>query len=586
MVFDTETTEFLRPDGIKEHRLEFGWLCHTRWRDEAVWTAPSWFRFTTALAFLSELETLARPKQRLYVYCHNANFDWQVVRLMTLLPSLGWLCKRALFEDPPNQFIFTKDKKTLVFSDTTNYWKQSVKTIGERLGIAKLTLPSDWSNQLMGDTYCRRDCEIVLRAIQDWIKWLRLNDLGGLAISLAGQAWSAYKHRFMDHPIYIDDNADALALARDAYVGGRVEARRLGHPLSEIAVLDINSMYPDVMQREYYPTRLHGLYKRVKLEELGRWLNKYAIVARVHLQTDKPAYPIRQQHGLTFPIGSFDAVLTTGELQYAMSQGHIVSCVEASIYDKAPIFSRFIDEMYSIRLAYRKIGDETGSHNTKILMNSLYGKTGQRSGHEEIMGECDPSEMRVFTELDLDTGKKYRVRHIAGLILSRSLDSESRESHPAIAAHVTGYARALLWQYIELAGQHNVFYTDTDSLHVNAAGLALLSEHIDPARLGALKLEKLVSRALYHGPKDYELDGVRTLKGVRLNAEVLGAGHFRQEQWLSLKGSCMLGHVGGPLVRSVEKTYRRVYRKGVVDASGNVSPFRLGELHGLGSADL
>lgn len=581
VVFDTETVPETRPNGLSEHKLVFGWLVYTRYREDSGWQENQWSRFDNPLSFLGMLEDLARPKQRLYVYCHNANFDWQVVRLTTLLPSLGWKCTRALFEDPPNVFTFTKDRKTLVFCDTTNYWKQSVKKIGDRIGLAKLTLPDTWDNATIGDAYCKRDCEIVLVALQKWIEWLRQNDLGGLAISLAGQAWAAYKHRFMDHPIYIDDNSAALELARDSYVGGRVEARRIGVECTDITVLDINSMYPYVMREKEYPTRLHGLYKRVSVAELERWSRKYAIVARVRLRTEIPAYPVRTQHGLTFPVGEFSAVLTTPELAYALIHGHVVSCSEAAIYDKAPLFTRFIDEMYEMRLGYRRVGDETGSHNTKILMNSLYGKFGQRSGHEEIIGEDPTHAMKVFTELDLVTGKKYRVRHIAGVILARSLDSESRESHPAIASHVSGHARALLWQYTELAGPHNVFYTDTDSLHVNREGLALLASHIDPARLGALKLEKTVRRAIYYGPKDYELDGVRVLKGVRPNATVLGAGHFRQEQWLSLKGSCMLGHVGGPLVRVVEKTYKRVYRKGVVDSSGLVSPFRLGDSEGL-----
>jgi hypothetical protein len=581
VVFDTETTEKLRPDGLKEHVLEFGWAVSTRWREGSGWQENKWFRFDNALAFLTYLEDLARPKQRLYVYCHNANFDWQVVRLTTLLPSLGWKCTQALFEDPPNQFKFTKDRKTLVFSDTTNYWKQSVKKIGERIGIAKLSLPESWSNTAIGDAYCRRDCEIVLSALQTWIAWLRSNDLGGLALSLAGQAWSAYKHRFMDHPIYIDDNVAALELARDSYVGGRVEARVVGRELSDITVLDINSMYPHVMRRESYPTRLHGIYKRVSLSELERWSQKYAVVCHVRLGTEIPAYPVRQPHGLTFPVGNFDAYLTTAELRYALSHEHVTHCYAAAIYDKAPIFSRFIDEMYAIRLGYRQIGDETGSHNTKILMNSLYGKFGQRSGHEEIIGEDPLHQLKVITELDLVTGKRYRVRYIAGLILSRSLDSESRESHPAIASHVAGYARALLWRYVEQAGPSNVFYMDTDSLHVNATGLSALAGAIDASQLGALKKEKHISRATYFGPKDYVLDGVRTLKGVRPNAEVIGIGQFRQEQWLSLKGSAMLGHVGGPLVRTVEKTYRRVYRKGSVDDTGLVSPFRLGEGDGL-----
>lgn len=583
MVFDTETTPTQLSPDLQEHKLVFGWACRTRFHDDTGWSEPEWFRFTTPESFLWWLEEQARPKQRLYVYCHNGNFDWQVIGMHTNLPTYGWKCVKAIFEDPPNYFRWTKGNKTLLFVDTTNYWQQSLKKIGERLGILKLELPPNWHDAELSDTYCRRDCEIVLAAIKSWIYWLQTNDLGSMALSTAGQAWTAYLHRFLDHPIYIDVNDKALELARDCYVGGRVEARVLNRDVHGVTVLDINSMYPAVMRDGLYPTRLHGIYKRVTHKELAKWLLKYAVVAHVQIRTDIPAYPLRTPHGLIFPTGDFRTYLASPELAFALERGHVVNCDAAAIYDRAPLFTRFVDELYAMRLKFREAGDAVGSENSKKIQNSLYGKFGQRSGHEEIIGRTDSTELKVVTELDIVTGKKYRVRHIAGLILSRSQDSESRESHPAIAATVTSYGRILLWRLIETAGLENVFYTDTDSLHTSLEGVRRLEKWIDPAKLGYLKREKHITRAVYHGPKDYELDGVRTLKGIRPTATVLGAGHFRQEQWVSLRGSAMLGHSGGPLVRVVEKRYRRVYRKGVVAASGDVSPFVLGEMDGGGA---
>lgn len=573
VVFDTETKPRQIDDSTTEQELVFGWAARIEWSHEKSWTEPQWFRFEEAIDFWSWLESQVRSKRAVYTYCHNANFDWQVTRMTQLLPELGWTAVDCIIEDPPNYFRWTKGDRTLKLLDTFNYWRVSVAKLGERLGIDKLEMPVNWDDTKSGDTYCKRDVEILLLSLTKWIAWLKANELGGLGISLAQQAWKAYTHRFMDYPIYIDVNEPALELARDAYYGGRVECLRVGYPVKDVACCDINSMYPFVMREREYPTRLHGRYKRVSLPELFRWTARYAVCARVRINTPEPVYPERTPERLVFPIGEFVTVLSTPELVYALEHGHIVECYEAAIYDKHRIFTRYIDTMYELRLGFIAAGDETAKWYTKIKMNSLYGKFGQRGIHEEIIGSCDPSELYIETEIDLETGVRYRNRHIAGLILSRSQSGESQYSHPAIAAHVSAYARMMLWDLLQIASPDHTYYMDTDSLHVDAQGLARLKPFLHETRLGALKLEKMIGSAIYYGPKDYELDGVRTIKGIRKTATEIEPGHFEQEQWVSIRGACLSGHAGGPLIRRVERHLARQYTKGSVSARGRVKPW-------------
>ena len=577
--FDTETVERKLDDKTTEHVLEFGWAARTEFVHERKWLEPKWFRFTDSIAFWQWLEDTTRAKRCTWVYCHNANFDWQVTNMMRLLPSLGWKCDVAMIEDPPNYFRWRKGTKTLKLLDSTNYWRVALRKLGERLGIQKLELPANWDNTEVGDEYCKRDVTILLVALQQWIAWLKDNQLGGLGITLAQQAWKAYTYRFLDEAIFIDDDTDSHELSRLAYYGGRVECMTHGIVVRNVKCLDVNSMYPYVMRDREYPTRLHGLYHRVELDELDNWLSKYAVIADVEINTDVPCYPERTPDGLMFPIGSFRTYLSTPELLYARNNGHITRCHCAAVYDKAQIFRTFVTDLYKLRLGFINAGDDTASYYTKIMMNSLYGKTGQRGISEEILGECDPTELYSETEIDLETGIKYRNRHIAGLILSRTASGESRYSFPAIAAHVTAYARMLLWDYMNIAGFENLYYMDTDSLHVNFNGYDRLRSFLSETELGQLKLEKSPAMALYYGPKDYELDGVRTLKGVSQQAKQLGFGRFVQPQWVSIKGSMIADHSGGPLVRRIEKRHKREYKKGRVTDAGLVLPFIRRLLH-------
>lgn len=551
----------------------FGWVVYTRINRNGNWTRPKWFRFTTGLELWQWVEGVCKPKKRTYVFCHNANFDWQSSAMCQTLPSLGWRCEKAIIEDPPNYFQWRKDDKTLMLLDSTNYWPEALAKMGERIGLEKYDMPPDWNNPALADRYCRRDVEIVLRTMQDWFRWLQKNDLGAFAISRAGQAWSAYRHRFMTNDIYIDDNEKALALARESYIGGRTEAWQLNTPLTDVTVLDVNALYPSVMRENLYPTKLMGVYTHVELDELRAWLAKYCCVAEVTIDTDLPIYPERTKHGIMFPLGRFRAVLTTPELICALDRGHLMSVTRCAVYECAEIFTAFVDETYRLRLEYLARGDLAAHHNMKHLMASLYGKFGQRGGHEEIIGVCADTSLHVESELDLDTGKKYRIRHIAGIILCRSLDDETRDSHPAIAAHVTAYGRQILWQGIERAELHNVYYMDTDSLHVNVQGVANFHSVLDSTRLGAYKIERKVKAAFYHGAKDYTLDDVTRIKGVRRRAAQIEQNVYEQEQWVSIRGSCTLNHTGGPLVRRVIKHLKRIYRKGNVADTGRVLPW-------------
>lgn len=573
MAFDCETEPHYVDELTVEHKLVFGWACYSRWQHEAYWTDPQWFRFETGEELWQWVHETARPKKTTYIYSHNVNFDWQATSALQLLPTLGYQCDQAILEDPPNAFRFRGHGKSLRLLDSFNYFYASLKQIGDRIGLPKLDMPNDWLDPTLADQYCIRDTEIVLRAIQEWIAWLRRNELGSLAISLAAQSMNAYRYRFMDHDIYIDDNDKARALERRSYFGGRVEAWQVSTPVDSVTSLDINSMYPYVMREESYPVKLNTVLKRATPAELQRWLKVKCAVADVTIRTDEPAYPLREDDKLLFPVGEFRTVLTTPELKHALSARRVQAIHEVALYDHAPIFTSYMDTLYALRVEAMNAEDDTAVYFIKKMINSLYGKWAQRGGHEEIIGYTDDLSLRVEREFDLDTREEYRIRYIGGVITRRSLDTESRQSFPAISSHVTAHGRMLLWRLMQQAGLEHVYYVDTDSLHVDAFGLWNLLDEIDPQRLGALKVEKCIARAIYYGPKDYYLDGAQKTKGVRAKATEVARGEYEQDQFVSLRGACLRGHSGGPLVRRVRKKLRRVYTKGTVDASGRVLPF-------------
>lgn len=574
--FDTETTqEPISVDTVK-HVLNFGYACYRRRSRGHKWSGEQWFRFTTIDQFWEWLTSHIGPKESYTIFAHNGAFDLPVLDAFNWLQDEGWTLRNAVIESPPVILKWSLNGRSIRFIDTLNIWRMSLARLGKSIGIDKLDFPDEHATQDYWDQYGKRDVEIIMAACIRWFDFIREHELGGFAPTLASQAVRAFRHRFMGDKILIDDNEDALALARQAYHGGRTECFFIGETDERLYQLDVNSMYPNVMKHEVMPTALVGLYRRVKHLELHKLLKSFCLVAEVAISTPDPIYPQFVGGKLIFPVGEFDTVLSTPELQYALDAGHIMGIDRVAIYQRAVIFARYVDYLYQLRKDCQAQGDIVTAGLAKLLLNSLYGKFGQRGRVYETVDQVDDKTIATWTEIDADTGQVHQWRQFAGMIQQLTNEPESRDSHPAIAAHVTAHARMDLWGIYQQAGLENCFYSDTDCVVVNQVGFDNLADRIDAHRLGALDLEKVIEHASIRGPKDYKFDELERIKGVKKTARWLDANTVEQEQWSGLRGLLARGDLTAPTTKTMTKNLKRVYTKGVVTPSGRVTPFRYG----------
>ena len=582
---DTETDEVRHGDGVIGHRLRFGWACFERTRYLGDWTEPEWFRFTDRESFWTWLEQKTRPKTRTYVFAHNWSFDGPVLGLFEVPLRRGWKLTRAIIEAPPVVLAYHRESTTIECLDTLNWWRMSLRAIGESVGSPKLAMPKKGDSRAAWDTYCRADVGVLRTALRHWWTFLGAHDLGGFARTLAGQALRAYRHRFMDFPVLIDDESRALALARESYHGGRTECFRLGRVEGPVWTYDVNSMYPAVMAEGEFPSALVRFLTRATVGELLRWSERYSLVARVRLHTDRNRFAVVRDDKLVFPTGRFWAALTQPELEDALAHGEVDRVDELALYEKAPLFSGFVTELYSLRQDALSRGDKVQSWMLKILMNSLYGKFAQRGSVWEDRGDAPDSRVRSWIEYDAVEQTVRELRQFAGHLQERTREEESRDSHPAIASTVTALARTRLWNLIQRAGPEETVYCDTDSLYTTAEGAARLRVLVDPLRLGALKVEGVHDWMILHGPKDYEVPGHATVKGVRPTATWTGPSTVVQEQWTGLRGLILRESLDEPLTIRVTKRLSREYTKGEVRPGGLISPFRLDEGESAAAGD-
>jgi hypothetical protein len=513
---------------------------------------------------------------------------------------------------------------------STNFFQFSLKKLGEFFNLPKLEF--DYSSKAKQNKeqeieYCQRDVEILQKSILTFISFLQKENLGGLSFTVAGQAMRAFRKKFMDttsKPIYIHNKKESIILERQGYNGGRNEAWTLGKIKHNLYIVDVNAMYSFVMKSQKYPTKLISYRYRNTIQMLENFLEEnYLIIVRLTLKTNIPVYP-KNESKLLFPVGVFETTLSTPELKFALHHKHILKVHEVAIYEGNDIFTSYIDYFYKKRLEAKASKDAVNDLLYKLFMNSLYGKFGQKNIHWEKIGEAPISDVYTETIVSMSTStvnsknqtqlsksnvapqhgargvgrdvrgvtvnveSTHKVRHLkvfGGGVFERvdlgDGESESENSFPAIATHVTAYGRMLLWSYIEIAGRENIDYMDTDSLFLNQEGFERLERAgvIDNERLGALKLEKVVKDCVIRGCKDYQYIEIKSdkktdkIKGVTKTSKKIDENNFASVVWGGLSGFVKKGDLEGYHNNLMLKKLKREYEKGDHSGEGRVEPF-------------
>jgi len=570
--FDTETKQVTTKDGDIEQVFKLGWCVYYRTSYGRHREQIEWLYFDDTVTFWDFVFTKSLPKQRLWIIARNIVFDFTVCKGWKYLQEAGYKIKFFHNNGVSVIVTVTKGNKSIVFLDGMNWFPESLAKTGERIGIPKMKIDFATCTDEYLSEYCKNDVLIEFENIRLFIRFLQGNNISRMCYTRASTAMAAYLLRHYHTPIYIHNNAEAIKLERDSYKGGRCECFYIGELNHDnYYILDVNSLYPYVMANNLFPVRYKKILHSPSIKELSSYCDSHSVTAYVKVSTDEPVYAIKTGRTI-FPVGTFDAVLCTPELKYALTHKHINEIYDCVLYEQSNIFESYVKTMYALRQDFKTAGIGAYEQLCKYLMNSLYGKFGQKAENWHKIGDApnepDREELIFYT----NPRKVMRIRYLLGEIFELKSYSESFNSFPAIAAHVTSYGRMYLWKLIQLAGFGNYFYCDTDSLIVNDKGLTNLYSMINDTELGMLKLEETLTRLNIRGLKDYETDTKTVIKGIRKNAVSLGNGTYKQEQWPTFKSILKSDDVNTYRVKHVVKHLSREYTKGVVSENGVVTP--------------
>mgnify|MGYP001772540117 CR=1 FL=1 len=472
---------------------------------------------------INEEVKLKENKAKITVIGHNIVFDIRNVGVLEELLKkkefLGYqLSKEKLIVDD----IFYLDFGRIAFLDTFNYFKYGEDTMGKLEGIPKILtkeeyeLPSSKWNSLIDEKakeVVQRDTEILYRHFMNFKKaWGNM-----IGISIAETSLRVYKARYMPVRLISMPKSHELFI-RESYRGGRTESYYIKKELPFL-YFDINSLYPYVMATNKYAVSFYREEENYSLNWLEEDVENYSIFALIDydFSHDYERLPIvvrvkiGNNYKLTQKYSAQDVWLTGKEVLEILKEGGNVKIKKVLLYKQRDLFSRFVYDLYKKREEYKKEA-ERGDQKAKVMekfykliLNSLYGKFGQRIV-ERIISD-DETILSYFEDIEDNITRKninglYWTFH--GSFATAKLSKSPKSSYPvSISSEITANARLYNWKIQKIFGVENVYMTDTDSFVVNPKASIPL-DLIDDTELGKMKREYEKGATIYiNAPKNY-----------------------------------------------------------------------------------
>lgn len=574
MIFlDTETKK--RVVGQREdHYMKMAWACFVERRGSPRKNTEAWRYFESPLYMWEWIEAHSWDRKALYLFGHNLFFDLQASDFFYHFPRWGWTLD--FYHDKGLSYILCirNGRRSIKCVSTTNFFDFSLEKIGELVGLPKEKVDFDTVDDVALSTYCRRDVEIIKKAMEEYFAFIRIHDLGKFAMTKASQSMNAFRHRFMNEKILIHDHEPSQKLEKESYIGGRCEAFFMGKARDGPFInLDVNSMYPYVMQNNPLPTKLVNYHENPTEAQIRDALKKFAVISECLVQSDRPIYAVRHNKKICFPVGRFVTCLGSGGLALALERGHIVRILRAAVYQRAVLFDDFVDYLYGLRKKYQAEGNAVYVQLLKIFLNSLYGKFAQ---YIPITDEIDDVGGGGYwrEEIYLPDENREELRYkMFNKIVTESGREIGKNSFVAISSEITEYARLALWKIMEPLWPDKILYCDTDAVKLREADLNLLQWPQDKDKLGSLKVTSRFKELEIRGAKSYITEHERVIKGIPKRAVEIAPYTYEfmsfPRQSTHMRERVDRWHMVNKMVRHAEPKYD----KGYIEPDGHIRPW-------------
>lgn len=495
------------------------------------WREPEWAVHESPDDLWGWVDDRARVGERLVVVAHNLAYDLRIADAFRLLPKRGWRLDRIRLDSEQAHARWRNRRRTIEMIDSISWVPVALEVIGEELGIAKLPLPDDDADDALWVDRCVTDVNILRTMWRRILAWLHDDDIGNWQITGAGQAWSAWRHRFMDHRILVGDDPQVRAAERRATWCGRAEAWRHGRqkdgPFTE---WDLTTCYLAIMRECAVPVRPLAHAPELDRESVEHFANVASVLATVEVDTDVPVVPVEGPNGILWPTGKFTTTVWDPELALLFESGAKVTVLDAMVYRRRPALEQFAQWLTPMcDPAYAEI-DPLLHRIAKHWSRAFVGRFGVRYTQWEPYGEAPFDQVGLQRVSDERDHTKWRMLSLGGEIRRESAVIEGENAAPMVMGWIMSETRARLWRAMVAAGLDNVIHCDTDGLLVTPAG----SAQLELAQVPGLRIKSVWEKCEVFGPRQLVLGGQLRAPGVPRRARRVGVSTWSGERWQGL----------------------------------------------------
>lgn len=491
----------------------------------------------------------------------------------------------------PDIIRYSWQGKTLVFVSGRQYLTQSETELAASVGYVWPSGDEDHTASPVIDRDPADRAELWVRLFQRMSDWWQSIDGGPFAATPGGLAMSYVRKRLAPKTVLSCQEPEIRKLEEASLYGGRATTwfygpvtpnpnGESGHPQlaygrpwpvlrGPLDHYDVRAMYPTILATERFPVRYLHEWRQPSIALLNDMLERWCVIASVRLRTDDAEYPVRNKDRVSFPAGTFDAVLTTPELRRALDSGAVLSCYRAVTYAGGRPFAEAMQQLLELRRLADESRDPVTGLFVKLVSNAFGGKLAQRS-HEwqRRPGATAVEEWGEWMHTDHATGGRRHYRSRAGLV-----DEKVRVEIPvrplaAIFAHLTAYGRDLMRRARESLPPRTVVSQDTDGLWVTRyTGGSLVGAPVLVAHPSyRLRLDKTIERGRWFGPRHYWTDRGWVLAGLMGPVPSDdGTGFLATSSHLPRN----TGGMGPPVWVYEDRTFKRL---GDIPVDGSVGP--------------
>lgn len=472
------------------------------------------------------------------------------------------------------------DGSRVTFVDVLNYVVSTQSDLSDMLGvpIGQDAAEPGGLSALARESAWQHD--VVRSAAMSVCRMIRTHDMGTWAPTAASQASKMYRHRYLEDPIHIHGHAESLKLERQSYRGGRSESWYWGRCDRTLHKLDCNGLFCEAMSTGVYPRQILNNEIGVSVSYLASKLRAHCVIARVELNARTNEYPVLHRDRVHYARGNYITVLSTPELGRALADNEIVSVGEMCTYEGGLLFAKFASDCWNLREKARSAGLDWEAKWWKRIVNGLYGRWGQNG----LSWQCSRTPPPVGGQCEWLASHEgdphpHRHRYIGGICEERFSGGESYESFPAIASHISSYARIYMDRVRKLVNPGRVYMQYIDSIIVDDEGLLALQSRpgIMGDGLGQMRLVDSSEGASIWGPCDWTWRGETHVCGVPSDATDDGEGRFRFQRRAGGSIGDRSSSGGTVPIDTVTVSMQRTVPSGRVGRDGWVSPLVLGD---------